>query len=155
MTQLNPQGETPFDIARLNGQLYVIHFLLKSGKCSAPDMTELHIACMGRDEEKARNLASDIISLSTPDQYGITAVHYATCQPKNLSILVSIAEQKHRLSLLVGMDCRGNTPLHYAASCGCIKSVQILVSYYNSVNVQNSEGDTPLHPLKAPTAILI
>ena len=145
MTQPNAQGETPLDIARLNGRLYVIHFLLESGKCSAPDMTELHIACMGRDEEKARNLASDIISLSTPDQYGITAVHYATCQPKNLSILVSIAEQKHRLSLLVGMDCRGNTPLHYAASCGCIKSVQILVSYYNSVNVQNSDGDTPLH----------
>ena len=145
MTQPNPQGETPLDIARSNGHLYVIHFLLESGECSAPDMTELHIACMGRDEEKVRNLASDIISLSIPDQYGITALHYATFQPENLGILVSIAEQRNMLSLLVVMDGRGNTPLHYAASCGCIKSVQILVSYYKSVNIQNSDGDTPLH----------
>jgi len=108
-------------------------------------MTELHIACMGRDEEKVRNLASDITSLSTPDQYGITAVHYATFHPENLSILVSIAEQRNMLSLLVVVDGRGYTPLHYAASCGCIKSVQILVSYYKSVNIQNSDGDTPLH----------
>ena len=145
MTQLNAQGETPLDIARSNGNLYVIHFLFVSGKCSAPDMTELHIACMERDEEKVRNLASDITSLSIPDQYGITAVHYATFQPENLGILVSIAEQRNMLSLLVLVDGRGNTPLHYAASCGCIKSVQILVSYYKSVNIQNSDGDTPLH----------
>ena len=145
MTQPNPQGKTPLDIARSNGHLYVIHFLLESGKCSAPDMTELHIACMGRDEEKVRNLASDVTSLSTPDQYSITALHYATFQPENLNILVSIAEQRNMLSLLVLVDRRGNTPLHYAASCGCIKSVQILVSYYKSVNIQNSDGDTPLH----------
>ena len=50
LTQRNAQGETPLDIARSNGQLHVIDFLFKSGKCSAPDMTELHIACMGRDE---------------------------------------------------------------------------------------------------------
>ena len=145
LTQCDSQGKTPLEIARLNGQLYVVHFLLESGKCSAPDMTELHIACMGRDKEKVKNLASDITSLSTPDQYGITAVHYATCQPKNLHILVSIAEQKHRLSLLVRQDGRGNTPLHYAASCGRTKSVKSLVSYYKSVDMQNSDGDTPLH----------
>ena len=145
MTQPNAQEETPLDMARSNGHLYVIRFLLESGKCSAPDMTELHIACMERDEEKVRNLASDITSLSTPDQYGITALHYATFQPENLIILVSIAEQRNMLSLLVLVDGRGNTPLHYAASCGCIKSVQILVLYYKSVNIQNSDGDTPLH----------
>ena len=145
LTQHNAQGETPLDIARLNGQLYVIHFLLESAKCSAPDMTELHIACMGRDEEKVRVLASDITSISIPDQYGITAVHYATYQPKNLRILVSIAEQKHRLSLLVRQDGRGNTPLHYAASCGRKKSVKSLMSYYKFVDMQNSDGDTPLH----------
>ena len=92
-----------------------------------------------------RNLASDITYLSTPDQYGITAVHYATYQPGNLSILISTAEQRNMLSLLVRQDGRGNTPLHYAASCGCTKSVQILVSYYKYVNIQNSDGDTPLH----------
>ena len=106
-------------------------------------MTELHIACMGRDEEKVRNLASDITSLSTPDQYGITAVHYATFQPENLPILVNIAEQRDTcmLSLLVREDGRGNTPLHYAAASGCTESV----SYYKSVNIHNSDGDTPLH----------
>ena len=145
LTQQNAQGETPLDVARLNGHLYVIHFLLESGECSAPDMTELHIACMGRDEEKVRNLAGDITSLSIPDQYGITAVHYATFQPENLRILVSIAERRDMLSVLVREDGKGNTPLHYAALSGCIKSVMILVSYYKSVNMHNSNGDTPLH----------
>ena len=145
LTQQNAQGETPLDMARLNGHLHVIHFFLESGKCSAPDITELHIACMGRDEEKVRNLASDITSLSIPDQYGITAVHYATYQPENLRILVSIVQQRSVLSLLVRQDRRGSTPLHYAASCGLQKSVQILVLYYKSVNIQNSDGDTPLH----------
>ena len=145
LTQCNSQGKTPLDMAHSNGHLYVIHFLLESGKCSAPDMTELHIACMEKDEEKVRVLASDITSFSTPDQYGITAVHYATCQPENLCILVSIAEQKHMLSLFVRQDERRNTPLHYAASSGHIKSVQSLVSYYKSVNMRNLDGDTPLH----------
>ena len=145
LTRQNAQGKTPFDMARLNGQLQIIHFLFKRGKCSAPDMTELHIASMGRRKTKVRSLASDIKSLSISDQYGITAVHYATFQPENLSILVSIAEQRNMLSLLVRQDERGNTPLHYAASCGRTKSVQILVSYCKSVNIQNSDGDTPLH----------
>ena len=145
LTQQNAQGETPLDVARLNGHLHVIHFLLESGECSAPDMTELHIACMGRDEERVKNLASDISSLRTPDQYGITAVHYATYQPENLNILVSIAKQKNMLSLLVRQDERRNTPLHYAASCGFTRSVKFLISYYESVNMQNSDGDTPLH----------
>ena len=145
LTQQNAQGETPLDVARLNGHLHVIHFLLESAKCSAPDMTELHIACMGRDEERVKNLASDISSLRTPDQYGITAVHYATYQPENLNILVSIAKQKNMLSLLVRQDERQNTPLHYAASCGFTRSVKFLISYYESVNMQNSDGDTPLH----------
>ena len=145
LTQQNAQGETPLDVARLNGHLYVIHFLLESAKCSAPDMTELHIACMGRDEERVKNLASDISSLGTPDQYGITAVHYATFQPEILSILVSIAKQKNMLSLLVRQDERGNTPLHYATSCGFTRSVTFLIPYYESVNMQNSDGDTPLH----------
>ena len=145
LTQQNAQGETPLDVARLNGHLYIIHFLLESGECSAPDMTELHIACMGRDEERVKNLASDISSLSAPDRYGITAVHYATYQPEILSILVSIAKQKNMLSLLVRQDERGNTPLHYAASCGFTRSVKFLIPYYESVNMQNSDGDTPLH----------
>ena len=144
LTQQNAQGETPLDVARLNGHLHVIHFLLESGECSAPDMTELHIACMRRDEEKVRNLAGDITSLSTPDQYGITAVHYATFQPEHLRILVSIAERRDMLSVLVREDGKGNTPLHYAALSGCIKSVMILISYYKSVNMHNSNGDTPL-----------
>ena len=149
LTQCNLEGRTPLDVARLNGHLHVIHFLLGSGKCSAPDMTKLHLACILEDEEKVRNLASDITSLSTPDQFGITAVHYATYQPNNLSILLSIlnsiSKQKDVLSLLVRQDKRGNTPLHYAALCGCTISVRILVSYYSSVNIQNADGDTPLH----------
>ena len=145
LMQCNSQGKSPLDMARSCRNLYVIHFFLESGKCSAHDMTELHIACMGRYEEKVRNLASDITSLSTPDQYGITAIHYATFQPENLSILVSIAEQRNMLSLLVRQDGRGNTPLHYAASCGHTRSVKLLTPYYKSVNVQNSDGDTALH----------
>ena len=144
LTQQNAQGETPLDVARLNGHLHVIHFLLESGECSARDMTKLHIACMRRDEEKVRNLAGDINSLSNPDKYGITAVHYATFQPENLRILVSIAERRNMLSVLEREDGKGNTPLHYAALSGCIKSVMILVSYYKSVNMHNSNGDTPL-----------
>ena len=99
-------------------------------------MTELHIAYMY--EKYLENLASDVTSLSIPDQYGITAVHYATYQPENLCILVSIVEQRDMLSLLVRQDRKG-------ASCGQTRSAKIIVAYYTSVNMQNSDGDIPLH----------
>jgi len=42
-------------------------------------------------------------------------------------------------------DSLGNTPLHWAASGGHYKAVELLLKNGSEVNVLNNNGDTPLH----------
>jgi ankyrin repeat protein len=38
----------------------------------------------------------------------------------------------------------GSTPLHYAASSGCLSLVKLLLKYGGDPRIKNNEGKTPL-----------
>ena len=146
LIQASSQGEFPLTIARSSGHLLVIQFLLKNGTYTESDLTEMHVACIVGDEEKVRVLSSNRACLRATDNYGMTPVHYASCEPATLSILVSMIEQDD-IELLHMQDGKGNTPLHYAVITGCKEMQKLLLSFnYNiDLNIQNIQGNTPLH----------
>ena len=138
-------GKSALAIACLNGQLHVVRFLMTHDTFTDPGLTELSIACIRGDDEKAANLVSDeALDLGMIDCYGMTALHYASCQPFTLFAII-MAREESILTSLVKPDRRGNTPLHHAAYIGCAKSVKLLCSYYELVDIKNSHGETPLH----------
>ena len=143
LVQPSSQGKTPLTIARSKRHLLIIQFLLKNVTCTGSDLTEVHVACIVGDEEKVRVLSSNRTCLRATDSYGMTPVHYASCEPAALKILVSVIEQDDTDMLCV-QDGKGNTPLHYAVITGCEEVVKLLNCKYNT-NITNNEGHTPLH----------
>ena len=146
LVQSSSQGEFPLTIARSNGHLLVIQFLLKNGTCTESDLTEMHVACITGNVEKVRILSSNRTCLRATDNYGMTPVHYASCEPATLKILVSVIKQEDT-ELLYMQDGKGNTPLHYAVITGCEETQLLLLSFnYNfDLNIQNIQGNTALH----------
>ena len=145
LVQPNSQGKIPLTIARSNGHLLIIQFLLKNVTCTESGLTELHVACIVGDEEKVRVLSSNRTCLRAADSYGMTPVHYASCEPAALSILVSVIEH-NEIQLLHMQDGKGNTPLHYAVITGCMEAVKIIfLNCECNPNIPNNEGCTPLH----------
>ena len=142
LEQPSSQGETPVTIARSNGYLHIVQFLLKNVTCAESDLTEMHVACIVGDEEKVRILSRDRACLRATDNYGMTPVHYASCEPATLKILASVIEQDD----IELQDEKGNTPLHYTAMTGCVEAMKIISRNYEyNPNVTNIEGCTPLH----------
>ena len=126
--------------------MHVVQFLLKNDqRCAEPDMTEMHVECsMGLGEKEA--LVRGIPTISKSDSFGLIPLHYASCAPATLRILIDVMKQTKLLSLLCVKDKRGNTPLHCAATAGRTESVKMLMKFVNLlVNRKNSDGDTPLH----------
>ena len=145
LVQPSSQKKPPLTIARSNGHLLIIQFLLKNVTGTESDLTELHVACIVGDEEKVRVLSSNRTCLRATDSYGMTPVHYASCEPAALSILVSVIEH-NEIQLLHMQDGKGNTPLHYAVITGCMEAVKIIfLNCECNPNIPNSEGCTPLH----------
>ena len=142
LEQPSPQGETPLTIARSNGYLHIVQFLLKNVTCAESDLREMHVACIVGDEERVRVLSSNRACLRATDNYGMTPVHYASCEPATLKILVSVIEQND----IKLQDKKGNTPLHYTAMTGCVEAMKIIfMNYECNPNATNIEGCTPLH----------
>ena len=134
---------------RFEGHLHIVHFLLKCCKCTKPDdMSEIHVACIVGDEKKmTSSLASnEDTMLSTTDQYGMNALHYASCEPKILTMIIAVIT-KENTSLFNTKDrILGNTPLHYAVLAGCTESVSILLRAPGcDINLVNTKGETSLH----------
>ena len=134
---------------RFEGHLHIVHFLLKYCKCTRPDdMSEIHVACIVGDEEKVTSsLASnEDTMLSTTDQYGMNALHYASCEPKILTMIIAVIT-KENTSLFNTKDrILGNTPLHYAVLAGCAESVRLLLRAPGcDINLVNAKRETSLH----------
>ena len=84
---------------------------------------------------------SGINSLVETDKYGMTPVHYASCEPHLLRLLVSMAKPQ----FFMKRDDMGNTPLHYAVMYGCSGSLNVLAPLCDLINIKNNKGCTPLH----------
>ena len=134
--------------ARSNGQLHIVQLLFKYCE-PARDMTlsELHVACIVGDVEKVTTaLASHGATvLSKTDWYRMSPLHYASCEPKILSMTMSIITDENK-ALVNSKDTFGNTPLHYAVLAGCTESVNLLLRAPEcDINLVNTKGETPLH----------
>ena len=113
-----------------------------------PDITELHKACLIGDTTAVMKLIKEsMFSLEVKDQYGMTPVHYASCEPDTLNALVSTIEQSRMVQLLYKQDAAGNTPMHYAVINGYQKSIEAVAPLWDSklINVKNFKGHTLLH----------
>ena len=113
-----------------------------------PDITELHKACLIGDTTAVMKLIKEsMFSLEVKDQYGMTPVHYASCEPDTLNALVSTIEQSRMVQLLYKQDAAGNTPMHYAVINGYQKSIDAVAPLWDSklINVKNLKGHTLLH----------
>ena len=134
---------------RFEGHLHIVHFLLKYCKCTKPDdISEIHVACIVGDEEKVTSLlaSNGAKVLSTTDQCGINALHYASCVPKILTMIIAVIT-KENTSLFNTKDrILGNTPLHYAVLAGCAESVRLLLRAPEcDINLVNAKGEISLH----------
>ena len=152
---------TPLESARFKGHLHIVQFLLKYCNNIKPDdLPDAHVACIVGDEKKVTSsLASNGGTvLSTTDRYGMNALHYASCEPKLLSMLIreqqSVCTKEmieniplHYASLINTKDLiLGNTPLHYAVLAGCTVSVHLLLRAPEcDINLVNTKRETPLH----------
>ena len=135
--------------ARSNGHLHIVHFLLINCKCTKPDdMSEIHFACIVGDGKKvSSSLASNGVTLlSTTDQFGMNALHYASCEPKILRMIIALITGECIALFNTKDQILGNTPLHYAVLAGCTESVGLLLSAPEcDINLVNTKRETPLH----------
>ena len=112
--------------ARCKGHLHIVHFLLKYGKCTKPDdMSEIHVACIVGDEKKVTSslASSGATMLSKSNQYGMNPLHYASCEPRILTMIIAVITVENTAMFNTKDRILGNTPLHYAVLTGCIESV--------------------------------
>ena len=134
---------------RFNGHLHIVHFLLKYCKCTKPDdMSEIHVACIVGDEEKVTSLlaSNGARVLSTTDRYGMNALHYASCEPKPLRMIIAVITKENTALFNTKDLILGNTSLHYAILAGCTESVSLLLRALGcDINLVNTKGETPLH----------
>ena len=101
-------------------------------------------AVHGDDLEMVRVLLGYGVDVNAQNDYGYTALHYASHYPSD-------SDDSRVLGLLLdyGADINvetkgGLTPLHQASQCGSIEKVRLLVERGASVEVQDEHGRTPL-----------
>jgi ankyrin repeat protein len=63
---------------------------------------------------------------------------------KNGPISSIIEHLEQDLSLIQSVDEKGNTALHYAINGGNIDIIKLIISKTSNINVQNTDGETPL-----------
>ena len=155
MKRNSPGLHTSWRVACASRDLHTMQFIIKYGNFIDHEMPNLHKACLLGDETMAIKMINEsqsgINSLVETDKYGMTPVHYASCEPHLLHILVRVGEQMCddigiNMELFRDTAMR-NTPLHYAVMCGCLESLDILASICGPliINLKNNTGCTPLH----------
>ena len=155
MKRNSPGLHASWRVACVSRDLPTMQFIIKYGKSFDHEMPDLHKACLLGDELVAIKMINEsqsgINSLVETDKYGMTPVHYASCEPHLLRLLVRVGEQMCD-DIGINMEqfrdtAMGNTPLHYAVMCGCLESLDVLASLCGSliINIKNNKGCTPLH----------
>ena len=155
MKRNSPGLHASWRVACASRDLPTMQFIIKYGNFIYHEMPDLHKACLLGDETVAIKMINEsqsgINSLVETDKYGMTPVHYASCEPHLLHVLVRVGEQ---MCDDIGINMKqfrdtpmGNTPLHYAVMCGCLESLDVLASLCGSliINIKNNKGYTPLH----------
>ena len=134
---------------RSTGYLHIVRFLFKYCKCTKPyDMSEIHVACIVGDEEKVTSLldSNGAKVISKTDWYGMNALHYASREPKILTMIIAMTTKENSSLFNTKDQILGNTPLHYAVLAGCAESVNLLLRAPEcDINLVNTKGEIPLH----------
>ena len=153
MKRNSPGLHVSWRVARASRDLPTMQFIIKYGNFIYHEMPDLHKACLLGDKTVAIKMINEsqsgINSLVETDKYGMTPVHYASCEPHLLCLIVRVVEQMcNDIGIMQFRDtAMGNTPLHYAVMCGCLESLYVLASLCGPliINIKNNKGCTPLH----------
>ena len=87
LTKPNSEGMTPLSLTRSNGRMVIAKFMLNIGKCTDPDVVELHRVCITGDVERVKATITNKASFECTDSNRMTVFHYASCEPEVLMIL--------------------------------------------------------------------
>jgi ankyrin repeat protein len=96
---------------------------------------------------KGLNYISDVEKLrlaSQQDRRGNTALHYA-CIAKNIEyvkLLLNLDKQKDTLLYITNHE--GDYPIHLTCKAGDLETLGLISDYYDSLDVTNASGETPL-----------
>jgi ankyrin repeat protein len=147
MNEQNRYGDTPLHCAILTGSPDLVVCLLDHGasaRITNPhSMTSLHFAAKhGHTEIAALLLAYDEDIVDAPDSFGHTPLQYAVYggSPKIVNTLLSYGADPG--VTLFERNCE--TPLHFAASQGDVKTVEYLVAHGASVTALDDNGKSPI-----------
>lgn len=161
-------GETPLHHAVICDSVETARFLVSHGadinaKTKA-GWTPLWVAAENRDDSLAIWLLKRGAQVKGKDHEGDSVLHIAVCAGNDrLAKLVISRGIKPDVFAAAGMgdtrrvrellpsrtrvNCRdghGCTPLHWAAACGQLDTVRLLISMGASVNAKTTDGNTPL-----------
>ncbi|KAF4529825.1 hypothetical protein B566_EDAN013993 [Ephemera danica] len=139
----------PLHCAAGNGYVEILKLLLEwdstlLNKQDKDGETALHLACaVGNDEIVYSLLNFEGLDLNLTDKWGNTCFHTAALS-KVCDILSALLSQKPDLQNKINK--KGRTALHIAASIRNDTVIKYLLNLENcDVNVQDINGDTPLH----------
>ena len=112
-------------------------FNILNNKSQSP----LHLAVITDSEEMVKLLLSEVKNISClyKDSKGLAPVHYAS----SVSVLKVLTD--HNIENRDLLDSSGNSPLHTFIKSKCYPLAEFLLSIDAVVDVQNSDGDTPMH----------
>uniref|UniRef100_A0A673AM45 Ion transport domain-containing protein n=1 Tax=Sphaeramia orbicularis TaxID=375764 RepID=A0A673AM45_9TELE len=144
---LDKSKSSPLHLAVRGGNIDAIRLCLISG-AKIDQSTPLHLACTQGAIEVVRMMLSsvdkveDVINLT--DGACQTPLHRATIfdHTELAEYLISLVNKGADFN---SIDCKGNTPLLLATSCGAWKTVALLLSKGANVNVKDRCGCNFLH----------
>ena len=136
--------------SKLNAKCSVQAFNILNNESQSP----LHLAVISDNEEMVKLLLSEVkdISYVCEDAKGLAPVHYAS----SVSVLKVLTD--HNIENRDLLDSSGNSPLHTFIKSKCYPLAEFLFSIDATVDVKNSDGNTPMHlacdvePLTLPTS---
>ncbi|KAK9527797.1 hypothetical protein VZT92_014329 [Zoarces viviparus] len=146
---LDKSMSSPLHLAVRGGNIETIRFCIAAGakvdQQQNDRSTPLHLACTQGATDVVKlmlcsfNQVEDVINLT--DGAGQTPLHRATIfdHTELAEYLISLGADPN------SMDCKGNSPLLLATSCGAWRTVALLLSNGANVNVKDMCGCNFLH----------
>uniref|UniRef100_A0A672JFM9 Transient receptor potential cation channel, subfamily A, member 1b n=1 Tax=Salarias fasciatus TaxID=181472 RepID=A0A672JFM9_SALFA len=154
---LDKSNSSPLHLAVRGGNIDTIRLCIATGakidQQQNDKSTPLHLACTQGATEVVKLMLSsvdhveDVINLT--DGAHQTPLHRATIfdHTELVEYLISLVNKTHMNTGadLNSVDCKGNTPLLQATSCGAWKTVILLLSKGANVSVKDNSGCNFLH----------